>query len=69
MTKSVVSGNRIVDMQYYTDTLNDLQYNHSRICTSGKLILHSENRIGLGLNSHLTFICTMCEKTYMLYTR
>lgn len=65
---AVITGNRVVDLQYVLNWSVDLQYKHSKICTCGKIFLKEENRWGLGLVSCLKFGCTMCDKEYTYYT-
>jgi hypothetical protein len=41
----------------------DLQYNHSKICTYGKVYVHKDKRKNKGLVSTIVFKCTMTQKT------
>lgn len=50
------------------ENLIQLQYTHSRFCTSGKLEIIQENRRNLGLVSCIILQCNMCEKEYKCTT-
>jgi hypothetical protein len=56
----VIQGNRIVDLEYVLKWALQLQVDHSKICTCGKLYLWKEKRNGL--LSRLFFKCTMCNR-------
>lgn len=63
-----IFGNRIVDLKYVLNWSVNLQYEHSKICTSGRLVVKEEIRWGTGLVSKIIFKCTMCPKEYTYFT-
>lgn len=64
----VLTGNRIVELGYVLQWAMRLQYEHSKICTLGKILLIEEIRKGHGLVSWLVFECTVCLKKYRFST-
>lgn len=66
--KHPISGNRIVDLTYVLNKTIDLQYDHSKKCTTGKLLIKKEIGRGKGLVSIIEFECDMCKTTLSLHT-
>ncbi|VEN45362.1 unnamed protein product [Callosobruchus maculatus] len=64
----VLQGNRIVDLKYVLQWAIDLQVQHSKTCTVGKLKIKEENRLNLGLVSCITFKCNYCDVEIKKYT-
>jgi len=62
----VISGNRIVEINYVLNWAMKLQLDHNKICTAGTLQLESEKRIGLV--SKFTFKCNTCERRVIKYS-
>jgi len=56
---NIISGNRIVNINFLLSWAMTLQVEHSKRCTSGTLILESEKRVGL--TSKFIFVCNTCE--------
>lgn len=61
-----IDGHRIVDLGYLLKWAIDFQYEHSKICTHGKLHLTRESNDGLP--STLFFKCNVCHREYKKYT-
>lgn len=57
----VISGNRIVELEYVLNWAITLQYEHSKICSGGRLYIHKEVRKHKGLTSAVIFNCTQCS--------
>nr|CAH7733841.1 unnamed protein product [Callosobruchus chinensis] len=64
----VLKGNRIVDLKYVLQWALDLQVQHSRTCTVGRLKIKDESRFNLGLASCITFKCNYCDIEIKKYT-
>ncbi|VEN51461.1 unnamed protein product, partial [Callosobruchus maculatus] len=58
----------IVDLKYVLQWAIDLQVQHSKTCTVGKLKIKEENRLNLGLVSCITFKCNYCDVEIKKYT-
>ncbi|KAJ8909722.1 hypothetical protein NQ315_016768 [Exocentrus adspersus] len=58
--ESPIQGNRIVEL-YVLQWAVGLQYNHSKMCTHGKLNVAEELNRGKGLATTIVFGCNMCE--------
>lgn len=65
---SLMSGNRIVELGYVLDWAMKLQYEHSKICTLGRLSIMEEIRKSMGLVSTIVFHCSMCPRRYTFNT-
>ena len=61
-----VNGNRIVQIDYYTEGIIKITRQHSRICVFGNLIMHKE--VKRGLTSKIVFKCNMCNREEFVYT-
>lgn len=59
-------GNRIVNIEFYTQNVIRLSETHARSCTLGNLIFESEKHFGL--NCCITLKCNTCEKVYTCST-
>lgn len=55
-------------MGYVLEWAINLQYNHSKTCTLGKLSIKEEIRRGKGLASTIIFECNSCTATYQFDT-
>lgn len=63
---NIAIGNRIVNLEYVLDWALELQIQHYKRCTCGKLYLWKE--VTDGLVSKLFFKCTMCNITIIKST-
>ncbi|KAF2882521.1 hypothetical protein ILUMI_23657 [Ignelater luminosus] len=64
----IIQGNRIVELGYIIDRVLHLQYEHTKICTLGKLFVEDETRKNLGLISSINLKCNMCANKYVVFT-
>ncbi|XP_018570195.1 uncharacterized protein LOC108910152 [Anoplophora glabripennis] len=62
--ESPIQGNRIVELGYVLEWATSLQFNHSKICSVGKLIIVEEIQKGKGLTSTIIFQCNFCDERY-----
>uniref|UniRef100_A0A1Y1K201 Uncharacterized protein n=1 Tax=Photinus pyralis TaxID=7054 RepID=A0A1Y1K201_PHOPY len=67
--KPIITGNRIVELNYVLNWACNLQYEHSKICTMGKVGVLNEIAKSTGLVSKIVFGCNACNRTYNYYTR
>lgn len=64
----ILQGHRIVDLDYILQWAIPFQQDHSQSCKDGRILLKSEDRVGMGLDTCLIFGCTVCEKTFRKYS-
>lgn len=62
----VISGNRIVNIDYLLKETLQVQHQHSRKCTFGLLKFCHEKR--LGLMSIISLKCSHCENLFIIHT-
>ncbi|XP_022913996.2 uncharacterized protein [Onthophagus taurus] len=64
--KPKLHGNRIVNIQFFSECLLKIQYEHLKKCTFGKLTVDNEKRDGLSTDVILT--CEACNKKFVCST-
>lgn len=61
-----LNGYRIVDIHHFLQKSMNIQYDHSKKCTGGRISFRSERF--KGIVSWMTFGCTECDQTWILST-
>lgn len=56
-----------MDLKYVLEWALPFQQEHSKIC-NGRIVLKTEDRIGMGLDTFLIFGCTVCQQTFRKYS-